>query len=45
VMWKEKVPPLIVIEFVSGDGEEEKDNSPPPEGDEKVHTLRLSHST
>jgi flagellar biosynthesis GTPase FlhF len=25
---------LIVIEFVSGDGEEEKDNSPPPEGNE-----------
>jgi Uma2 family endonuclease len=23
VMWKEKVPPLIVIEFVSGDGEKE----------------------
>ena len=34
VMWKEKVPPLIVIEFVSGDGKEEKDNSPPPERDE-----------
>ncbi len=31
---KEKVSPLIVIEFVSGDWEEKKDNSPPPKGDQ-----------
>ena len=28
---KEKVPPLIVIEFASKNGKEEKDSSPPPE--------------
>ncbi|MGJ0606675.1 Uma2 family endonuclease [Cylindrospermopsis raciborskii] len=34
VLWKEKVPPFIVIEFASKNGKEEKDSSPPPEGDE-----------
>ncbi|WP_369806397.1 Uma2 family endonuclease [Cylindrospermopsis raciborskii] len=34
VLWKEKVPPLIVIEFASKNGKEEKDSSPPPEGNE-----------
>jgi len=28
VMWKELVPPLIVIEFVSGNDEEERDQTP-----------------
>ena len=30
VLWKEKVLPLIAIEFVSGNGDEERDNTPPP---------------
>ena len=34
VMWKELVPPLLAIEFVSGNGSEERDSSPPPENDE-----------
>lgn len=29
VLWKEYVAPLIVIEFVSGDGSEERDRTPP----------------
>jgi len=28
VLWEELVPPLIVIEFVSGDGSEERDQTP-----------------
>jgi hypothetical protein len=28
VMWQELMPPLIVLEFVSGDGSEEKDRTP-----------------
>ena len=28
VLWEELVPPLIVIEFVSGDGSEERDRTP-----------------
>ena len=32
VMWKEYVAPLIVIEFVSGDGNEERDRTPPSQG-------------
>ncbi|MCS6959835.1 MAG: Uma2 family endonuclease [Pseudanabaenaceae cyanobacterium SKYGB_i_bin29] len=32
VLWQEKVPPLIVIEFVSGDGREERDQTPPSPG-------------
>jgi len=32
VMWKEYVAPLIVIEFVSGDGSEERDRTPPSQG-------------
>ena len=30
-MWKEYVAPLIVLEFVSGNGSEERDQTPPPE--------------
>ena len=30
VLWKEKIVPLIAIEFVSGNGDEERDNTPPP---------------
>ncbi|MBN4005213.1 Uma2 family endonuclease [Nostoc sp. LPT] len=33
VLWKEYVAPLIVIEFVSGDGSEERDNTPPSQGE------------
>ncbi len=33
VLWKEFVAPLIAIEFVSGNGLEERDTSPPPEKD------------
>ena len=29
VLWQEIIAPLIAIEFVSGDGKEERDNSPP----------------
>ncbi len=32
VLWKEFVAPLIVIEFVSGDGSEERDRTPPSQG-------------
>ena len=28
VMWRETVPPLLVVEFVSGKGDEEKDRTP-----------------
>lgn len=28
VLWQEVIPPLIVLEFVSGDGTEERDNTP-----------------
>ena len=28
VMWRELMPPLIVLEFVSGDGSEERDRTP-----------------
>jgi Uma2 family endonuclease len=35
VMWKEFVAPLIAIEFVSGNGSEERDNSPPTEDDDE----------
>ncbi len=28
VLWQEIIPPLVVIEFVSGDGAEERDNQP-----------------
>jgi Uma2 family endonuclease len=28
VLWKEHIPPLIVLEFVSGDGTEERDRTP-----------------
>ncbi|MBD2144654.1 Uma2 family endonuclease [Sphaerospermopsis sp. FACHB-1194] len=31
VLWKEFVAPLIAIEFVSGNGEEERDKTPPSE--------------
>ncbi len=34
VLWKEIVAPLLVIEFVSGDGTEERDNTSPFAGDE-----------
>jgi Uma2 family endonuclease len=30
VLWKEKIVPLIAIEFVSGNGDEERDDTPPP---------------
>lgn len=33
MLWKEYVAPLIVIEFVSGDGSEEQDNTPPSQGE------------
>ena len=29
VLWKEHIAPLIVLEFVSGDGSEERDKTPP----------------
>ncbi len=32
VLWKEYVAPLIAIEFVSGDGSEERDRTPPSQG-------------
>ncbi|BAZ28238.1 hypothetical protein NIES4074_06690 [Cylindrospermum sp. NIES-4074] len=34
VLWKEYVAPLIVIEFVSGDGAEERDKTPPSPGND-----------
>jgi Uma2 family endonuclease len=34
VMWKEIIAPLIAIEFVSGDGSEERDNTSPLAGDD-----------
>ncbi|MGB7416227.1 MAG: Uma2 family endonuclease [Thermosynechococcaceae cyanobacterium] len=33
VLWKEIIAPLIAIEFVSGDGSEERDTTSPSEGD------------
>jgi Uma2 family endonuclease len=33
VLWKESVPPLIAIEFVSGNGSEERDETPPSESE------------
>ncbi|BAY12463.1 Uma2 family endonuclease [Calothrix sp. NIES-2098] len=33
VLWKEYVAPLIVLEFVSGDGAEERDRTPPSQGE------------
>jgi hypothetical protein len=35
-MWKELVPPLLAIEFVSGNGSEERDDSPPPEDPNEI---------
>jgi Uma2 family endonuclease len=34
VMWKEIIAPLIAIEFVSGDGSEERDQTSPFDGDD-----------
>jgi Uma2 family endonuclease len=34
VLWKEYIAPLIVIEFVSGDGSEERDKTPPSQGND-----------
>jgi Uma2 family endonuclease len=34
VLWKEYVAPLIVLEFVSGDGSEERDKTPPSQGED-----------
>ena len=34
VMWQELVPPLIVLEFASGDGSEERDKTPLSRSDE-----------
>ena len=28
MLWQEIIPPLIVLEFVSGDGSEERDKTP-----------------
>jgi Uma2 family endonuclease len=36
VMWKEIVAPLIAIEFVSGNGSEERDASPPPQDNDEI---------
>jgi Uma2 family endonuclease len=36
VLWKEYIAPLIVIEFVSGDGSEERDQTPPTQGADRV---------
>ncbi|MGB0560926.1 MAG: Uma2 family endonuclease [Spirulinaceae cyanobacterium] len=33
VLWQEIIAPLIVIEFVSGNGDEERDATPPSRGD------------
>ncbi|OUL34425.1 Uma2 family endonuclease [Nostoc sp. 106C] len=33
VLWKEYIAPLIVLEFVSGDGTEERDKTPPSQGE------------
>ena len=33
VLWKEYVAPLIILEFVSGNGSEERDNTPLPASD------------
>ena len=34
VLWKEYIAPLIVLEFVSGDGKEERDQTPPSQGED-----------
>jgi len=34
VLWKEYIAPLIVLEFVSGNGEEERDQTPPSQGED-----------
>jgi Uma2 family endonuclease len=36
VLWKESVAPLIAIEFVSGNGSEERDVTPPPENENEI---------
>jgi len=36
VLWQEFVAPLIAIEFVSGNGKEERDRTPPSENDVKA---------
>jgi Uma2 family endonuclease len=36
VMWKEIIAPLIAIEFVSGNGSEERDVTPPPENNDEI---------
>ncbi|MBL1202040.1 MAG: Uma2 family endonuclease [Nostoc sp. GBBB01] len=33
VLWQESFAPLIVLEFVSGDGSEERDKTPPSQGE------------
>ncbi len=35
VLWQEYVAPLIVLEFVSGDGSEERDKTPPASPDQR----------
>lgn len=35
VLWQEYVAPLIVLEFVSGDGSEERDTTPPPRNNQE----------
>lgn len=35
VLWKEYVAPLIVLEFVSGDGAQDRDKTPSPSGEDK----------
>ncbi|HEY9848314.1 MAG TPA: Uma2 family endonuclease [Leptolyngbyaceae cyanobacterium] len=35
VLWQELIPPLIVLEFVSGDGSEERDRTPLSRGGEE----------
>jgi Uma2 family endonuclease len=34
VLWQELIPPFIVIEFASGDGSEERDNTPLPRAEQ-----------
>jgi Uma2 family endonuclease len=35
VLWQELIPPFIVIEFASGDGSEERDNTPLPRAEQQ----------
>ncbi|HEY9596549.1 MAG TPA: Uma2 family endonuclease [Cyanophyceae cyanobacterium] len=35
VLWQEYIAPLIVLEFVSGDGSEERDTAPPPRNNQE----------